>query len=422
MVDLNKNYDVIVVGAGPGGSTTAAYLGRAGIKTLLLDKAKFPRDKTCGDALSGKSMRVIRELGLESEIEKLPHGRIKGVTFSSPSGNIVSIPFPKNDPNRKGGYGYCMRRIHTDKIFFDAAKKTKNVEVKEKFQINEVIVENGFAVGVRGFDLGSKERKPVEFRTKIVIGADGVNSAVAKSVLGEKAKLQPKHSCDAVRVYYKGITDMTEDIEIHFFKSIQPGYFWIFPLENGRANVGLGLVTEDLQKKIKNEKKNLVSMLNEAIANEPIVRERFKNAKPEGLVTGWRLPFGSYKRQLAGDGWMLVGDAASLVDPFSGEGVGNATLSGRLAAVEAIDALKNSDFGRKRLEAYEHKLWEELGGEIDTSYKMQQVGRITWIIDKIVQKAQSKPEIRELISASLSNEETKKKFKNPLFYLKILFS
>jgi len=422
MVDLEKKYDIIVVGAGPGGSSTAAYLGRAGLKTLLLDKAKFPRDKTCGDALSGKSMKVVRELGLEKEIEKLPHSRIRGAIFSSPSGHIASIPFPKNDPNRRGGSGYCMRRIYTDKMFFDAAKKTKNVETAEKMQVNEVIMERGYAVGVRGIKLSSKKREPFEFRAKVIVGADGVNSIVAKKVLGDEAKLDPKHSCDAVRVYYEGIKDIEDKIEIHFFESIQPGYFWIFPLENGSANVGLGLVTEDLQKKIKKQKKNLVSMLNEAIENEPIIKKRFLGAKAISPVTGWRLPFGSHRRQLAGNGWVLVGDAASLVDPFSGEGVGNATLSGKLAAHEIADAILENDVSKSRLNTYHEKVWMELGEEIDTSYKMQQVGRIKWLIDKVVQKAQDKPEIRELISASLANEEAKKKFESPLFYLKILFS
>ncbi|MFH0927429.1 MAG: NAD(P)/FAD-dependent oxidoreductase [Candidatus Micrarchaeota archaeon] len=419
---LEKNYDVIVVGAGPGGSSIAAYLGRAGLKTLLLDKAKFPRDKTCGDALSGKSMTVVRELGLVSEIEKLPHAKISGVTFSSPSGKIATVPFPKSDPNRDGGTGYCMRRMHTDNMFFNAAKKTKNVDIIERFSASEVIMENEYAVGIRGIELADKERKLSEFRAKIIVGADGVNSVVAKCVLGEKAALEPKHTCDALRVYYDGISEMTDNIEIHFFESIQPGYFWIFPLEGGKANVGLGLVTSDLQKKMKNEKKNLVSMLNEAIANEPVIKERFRNAKPEGPITGWRLPFGSQRKQLAGNGWVLVGDAASLVDPFSGEGVGNATTAARLCSKVIADAIAKGDLSRENLSGYEKRLWEEIGPELDTSYKMQQVGRIKWLLDKVIEKAATKSEIRELIAASLANEKAKRSFENPLFYLKILFS
>ena len=415
-------FDVIVVGAGPGGSSTAAYLGRLGRSVLLLDKAKFPRDKTCGDALSGKSMRVIRELGLVGEVEKLPHGSISGVTFSSPNSTVVSIPFHSSDPNREGGTGYCIRRYNTDNLFFTAAKKTPNVSVREKFQVNEVVMEAGHAVGVKGIDLSTPDREETIYRARVIVGSDGVNSAVARSVLGEKAKLDPAHSCDAVRGYYSGIKGMNGQIEIHFVKSVMPGYFWIFPLENGTANVGLGLVSSDLAKKMKKDKTNLISMMNNIMVNEPMFKERFSEAKPLGAITGWRLPFGSTRRVLAGDGWVLVGDAASLVDPFSGEGVGNATASGRLAAQFIDEALVRDDVSRLSLARYEAAVWEELGKELSTSYKMQQLGRHSWLLNLVVGKAATKPAVRELISASLSDEQAKKKFESPLTYLWLLLT
>ncbi|MFH1306855.1 MAG: geranylgeranyl reductase family protein [Candidatus Micrarchaeota archaeon] len=418
---MENTFDVIIVGAGPGGATTAAYLGREGKKVLLIDKAKFPRDKTCGDAVSGKCMKVIRELGLVENIEKLPHAEIKGVTLSSPSGAVANVDFPENDPNRKGGTGYCVRRIYTDNMLFRCAKETANVEVKENFFVSEVIIDGGKAAGVRGIDF-EDGRKQKEFRGKIIVGADGVNSMVARSVLGEDAKLDDRHTCDAIRVYYKGITEMTKNIEIHFFDSCLPGYFWIFPLENGYANVGLGLISKDLKKRIA-EGTNLVKMFNDAIKNEPLIKERFKNAKPAGKVTGWRLPFGSYKRKLAGEGWVLVGDAASLVDPFSGEGVGNATAAGRLAAKTISKAIDEGELGEERLKEYEKNVWEELGEELSTSYKMQWMGtHFRWLLNKLVEKAATSKDIKELLSASLANEEAKKEFENPFFYLKILLT
>ncbi len=416
-------YDVIIVGAGPGGSSTAAYCGRAGLKVLLLDKAGFPRDKTCGDALSGKSMGVIRELGLVGEIEKMPHGTISGVLFSAPDGKAVSIPFHKSDPNRPGGSGYCMRRLHTDFMLFNAARKTPGVTIMEKFQVNEVVMdEQKKVVGIKGLDLADPRRGERIFNAKVVVGADGVNSAVVRAVLGEKGALPPQHSCDALRVYYEGITGMTNDIEIHFMASCMPGYFWIFPLDDGKANVGIGLITKDLNERMAKEKITLIGLLNNAIANEPIIKERFANAKAMGPITGWRLPFGSFRRQLAGEGWVLVGDAACLVDPFSGEGVGNATVSGKLAAQTISEAVKMGDLSRAKLAEYEKAVWAELGPELDTSYKMQQLGKQQWLLNMVVDKASSKPEIRDLISSSLANEEAKKNFKNPLFYLNLLLT
>jgi flavin-dependent dehydrogenase len=314
-----------------------------------------------------------------------------------------------------------MRRIYTDAMFFEAAKNTKNVQTKENFMVQEVIFDKGYAVGVKGIETGGK-REEREFFAKVIIGADGVNSAVARSVLGAKATLDGKHSCDAVRGYYKGVSGLTSNIEIHFFESVMPGYFWIFPLENGMANVGIGLVSSDLKKRMASKNKNLITIMNDAIQNEPLIKERFKNAKLEGQISGWRLPFGSHRRQLAGNGWVLVGDAASLVDPFSGEGVGNATASGRIAAETVSDALDDGNISRDMLSCYEREFWEEVGPELGTSYSMQKIGRIKWLINLVVKKAASKKEIKEFISASLANEDAKKNFKNPLFYLKLLLT
>ena len=431
MAEPPSSFDVIVVGAGPGGSTTAAYLGRLGRTVLLLEKARFPRDKTCGDALSGKSMRVLRELGLVEQVEKLPHGVICGVTFSSPNHASVSIPFQSDDPNRTKGQGFCMRRMHTDNAFFGVAKKTKGVSVREQFQVQEVIFEEATgadgkpvrrAVGVKGIDLSDPRREELVFRAKVVVGSDGVNSAVARSVLGAKAALDPAHSCDAVRGYYSGIQGLTNHIEIHFVKSAMPGYFWIFPLENGTANVGLGLLSKDLAAKMKKEKTSLLQMMDKIIKEEPVFKERFSDAKPLGPVTGWRLPFGSARRQLCGNGWLLVGDAASLVDPFSGVGVGNATASGRLAAQFIDEAIERGDVSKPILSRYEAAVWDELGSELSTSYKMQRLGRIEWLLNLVVGKAATKPAVRELISSSLSNEDAKKKLSSPLTYLWLLLT
>lgn len=418
----DEPYDAIIAGAGPGGSATAGYMGRAGLKVLLLEKATFPRDKTCGDAVSGKSMRAMRDFGLIGELEKVPHGRITGVLISSPDGSRADIPFLKNDPNRQGGRGYCVRRMDTDHIFFKAAKATRGVKVAEKFQVSAVIFDgNGKAIGVRGIDLSGKERQEREYYGKMTIGADSVNSQVARSVLGEGgAKLDPKHSCDAVRAYYKGVTGLTGNIEIHFLKSCMPGYFWIFPLENGCANVGLGILSDDLQKMIKKDGRSLVGIMNDAIENDPAIKGRFADAKIDGKLTGWRLPFGSKRRKIAGNGWMLVGDAASLVDPFSGEGIGNATMSGRLAAQVAAKAVAANDFSETALSEYPKLLWEGLGSEMKTSYTMQKLGRWKWLLDMIVRKAGKSQDFRDLLSASLSSEEAKKNFRSPLFYLKTL--
>lgn len=408
---MAEEYDVIIVGAGPGGSACAAYLGREGHRVLLLDKAKFPRDKVCGDAVSGKSFGVLKELNLLSKIEERPHAKIFGVVFSSPNGKVVQIDFPQPDPNNRRP-GYCMRRVVTDNMLFENAKKY--AQAREEFLVNDVLWENGQAVGVRG--LGMKTRQPEEFRAKVIVGADGVDSAVARK-MGVHS-LPPEHTCIATRVYYGGIAGLGSNIEIHFLPEFIPGYFWIFPLENGTANVGVGMVMSDVTK----QKKNITKTMFDAIENSPMLKERFRNAKRLDEARGWTLPFGSFRRKAYGNGCLLLGDAAMLVDPFSGEGVGNAVVSARIASRVIRKALAANDFSERVLKEYDDSLWAELGDELKTSYQMQKLGRHVWLVNFLIGKASKSKEVRDALSGTLGNEDAKKGLLSPLFYLKLLFA
>jgi len=415
-MDKLNEFDVIVVGAGPSGSTCASFLAKNNVKVLLLDKAVFPRDKTCGDAISGKSLGILKELGWDKEIESLPHGSVSGVLFSSPNGTIVNIPFPKNPKKgkykRDDGKGYAIRREIYDNFLFQHTKKLVHSYI-EGFEVKGLIKENNSVVGVKGIDSKGIEK---EFKAKIVVGADGANSVVATN-LGLN-KIIPDHHITALRAYYKNIAGCQGVIEIHFIESMLPGYFWIFPLENGLANVGVGIITKDIRK----NKLDLKQAMFDAIKEDPLFKERFKNAEMTSPVKGWTLPLGSFHRKLQGNGFVLVGDAASLIDPFSGEGVGNAMTSGKLASQTILKALEAKNYSSEILKEYEKNLWADLDGELKTSYMLQKIGRIRFLLNFVVGKAAKKKKVQEVISGMLANEEAKKKFVSPWFFLKLLFT
>ncbi|MFH1895217.1 MAG: NAD(P)/FAD-dependent oxidoreductase [archaeon] len=412
----SNEFDVIVVGGGPAGSSCASFLAKNNVKVLLLDKAVFPRDKTCGDAIIGKSLGILKELGWDTGIESLKHGNVYGVTFSSPNGTLVDIPFPKHAKEgkykREGGKGYVVRREVYDNFLFQNAKKLAFKTI-EGFAVTDLIKENDAVVGVKGTGSDKKEK---EFRAKIVVGSDGATSTVATKLgLNE---IDASHHITALRAYYKNVSGCKGTIEIHFINSMLPGYFWIFPLENNLANVGVGIITKDLRK----NKTNLQKAMLDAIKEDPLFKERFKNSEMISQIKGWTLPLGSKKRKLAGNGFVLLGDAASLIDPFSGEGVGNAMTSGKLASKIIIKALQQKNYSASVLEEYEKNLWNEIGAEIRTSYLLQRLGRIRFLLNFILGKAAKKKEVQEVISGMLANEKAKKDFVSPLFYLKLLFT
>ncbi|MBI5553950.1 MAG: geranylgeranyl reductase family protein, partial [Candidatus Diapherotrites archaeon] len=251
MVKSAQNtFDVIVCGGGPGGSSATFFLSQKGFRVLLLEKAGFPRDKTCGDAISGKSAGILRKMGLFEEAGKLPHGSVNGVIFSSPNATQITIPFPGAEKGR--GEGYVIRREVYDNFLFQNAKK-KATQTMEGFMVTDTLKEGEQIVGVKGMNLKTQEES--EFYAPLVVGADGAKSIIAeKTGLGE---VHLDHQCVAVRAYYENIANLSPNIEIHFINSVLPGYFWIFPVEGNKANVGIGMITSDMQK----QKKKLMPLM-----------------------------------------------------------------------------------------------------------------------------------------------------------------
>lgn len=404
-------YDVIIVGGGPGGASCALFCKKLGLKALLLERTKFPRDKTCGDGISGKSMRILRELGLDKKIEADLHRKIYGVVFSSPDGTLIDVAIPP-DAKNSIKYGYCARREVFDNVLFQEAKKA--VTTMENFDVKDLLMENGNVVGVKGTDLKTNQAK--EFRGNVVVGADSAISIVAKKVGVHDA--DPKHYFVAIRAYYENVKDNKDRIELHFIDEVLPGYFWIFPVDRNITNVGVGMLFEDMQKR--NTK--LPDAMYSAIKNNPLFKERFKGAKQVGPLKAWNLPLGSKHRKCTGNGWMLIGDAASLIDPFTGEGIGNALVSGKIAAQVALEAKNANDFSEGKLKAYDEKLWQLIGPELKTSQQMQNLSKNKFLLNFVMHKAQRSEGIQNFIANTLVDDAPRKKLASPLTYLKMIFA
>jgi flavin-dependent dehydrogenase len=253
---------------------------------------------------------------------------------------------------------------------------------------------------------------------RLLLVADGAQSRFSRHIAG--LEMSPRHHTAAVRGYYKGVSGMDAEnfVELHFLKEFIPGYFWVFPLPNGWANVGAGMRSDTVSRK----RVNLRERMTEIVDRTPQLRERFANAHLDGRVEGFGLPMGSKKRCLSGEGYLLLGDACWLIDPFTGEGIGNAVVSAKYAAVTAAKALEDKHVNAAVLAEYDAAIYRRMWSELRLSTRLQNLLHYPWLFNMIVNKATRRPKLRDTISLMYENVDLRQKLKRPGFYLRLLFS
>jgi len=412
----NYSTDIIIVGAGPAGATASLFLCKSGVKHIIADKAKFPRDKICGDALSGKVMNVLKKLNLNyaQEIYNNTENFIGsyGVKFAAPNGKCIDIPFKKDLEAHKNAAGFISKRINFDNFLFSKIDE-EFATILQNHQLKKIEkVSDGFHLTFQ-FD-----GILVNIFSKLIISAEGDRSLVRKQFT--TYKLDDNHYCAGLRAYYKGVTDFHSKnfIELHFLPELSPGYFWIFPLPNGEANVGVGL----LSKTVSQKKINLRKAMQLAIENNPTIKNRFINATQIGETKGWGLPLGSKKQTICGDGFMLTGDAASLIDPFTGEGIANAMISGIYAAQQAVKCVEQNNYSSQFMQEYETIVFKNLWSELKLSHKIQRLSKHAWLFNYLINKCEKNETLRDTITVMFDDVDLRNKLKKPSFYFKLLFN
>lgn len=400
--------NICIIGAGPAGCSASLYLSKNNIPHLIVDKAAFPRDKICGDAFSGKVVDVFKELNLHIPVEnKLLDSW--GVTFVAPNGKALRVPFNPKMDKKLAAPGFIAKRFDFDNILLQKVKESEFATYVEQLECRyfEFEYEDG---KWQCFD----RHKNLVIEANYLLVADGAQSAFARHVAG--IEQEPEHYAAGIRAYYKNVTGLDKDnfIELHFLKEFIPGYLWIFPLPNGEANVGIGL-RSDL---VKERNLDLKKVLIELIQNHPELSKRFEHAEMIDSIKGWGLPFGSKQRQISGNQFLLLGDAASLIDPFTGEGIGNAMISG----IEAGKVMTQMHLGKAiTLANYDEQVYDRLWKELQLSTKLQQLANQKWLFNWLINKATTNKVLRHTISNMFMDLDIRDQLKKPSFYFKFLF-
>ena len=320
--------DVAIVGAGPAGATAACHFARAGFRVTLIDQHCFPRDKACGDFVGPSGLVELDGLGLSSQPPFRNANKIFHGALYINGDKVIGRPFPQIDGLR--GYGLCIPRMLLDDLIVQAAVACGARLIEEA----RVTGYESDRTGVTMFHQGRRGRQSL--RTRLLIGADGSSSLISRILRG--APPPRRDRIVAVRAYFEGAFESADRADLYFSSSSFPGYSWLFPTGTTSANVGVGMLLEAWSP----TKQQLSQLLTQLIESDPALSFRLGRAKMYGKIVGWPLATFNPRLPIIGNRVVLIGDAAGLINPLTGEGIQYALRSARWSA-EALRAPLSSD-------------------------------------------------------------------------------
>jgi geranylgeranyl reductase family protein len=377
-----QNFDVIIVGAGPAGASCALALKDSSLNILLLDKATFPRDKICGDAIGGRSIKNLYKYAPEliEEIRSFGTNEITSTTRVFINNQTPFNFYWKNE-------AYCIKRYEFDALLLKhTLKNNSTLTFKANFKVDDVIEGDDKIV------IGNKNTNTY-YSANLLVAADGSQSFLAKQLIN--LKLDTSNFSAAVRAYYSNVDGvLPNQTEIHVYKDFMPGYLWIFPVGNNIANVGYGMLSKEVSKR----NINLKQSLSQILERNPQLMKRFQHATIESDIKGFGLALGSRRVQLYGDHFLLVGDAASLIDPKSGDGISNAIESGIISAKTIINSHKLNNFSKEVLKQYKTDLNKKISKELIFSTIILQFGTYFPFLIRIIPSLMKIKWLRKLAS------------------------
>jgi len=365
----NKRYDVIIVGAGPAGSTTAIALRRKGRSVLLVDRSDFPRNKSCGDGIPPGTVEILNDLGMADHIRGAGFYPINSIRLVSPGGRVWEAEFR----SRRGDSAfYIAPRVQFDNMLLDYALDQGAEFLRANVQ--DLLIDRERVVGVQA----AAGAESLDLQATVVVGADGATSTVARR-LGVK-KREPSLRGVAVRAYVDGIDTLPNRVEFYFLNKLLPGYGWVFPLGPDRANVGV--ITRADRFKVIGER--LEDLMHEFLASKAMTG-RVGETTDVHDVDAWQLTYAhDLRNSRVFEGAILVGDAGAYIDALTGEGIHNALLTAVRAAQTIDEALTSGECTRERLVDYDTLCRDSIGQLVKRSHRAQNwIARFPWMMELV---------------------------------------
>jgi geranylgeranyl reductase family protein len=331
---MSDRYDVLVIGGGPSGAAAAYWLAQQGRRVLVVEKKRFPREKTCGDGLTPRAVRELHDMGLADPLGD--YQRYDGLR-SIAHGVTLELAWP--DHPDFPPYGYVIRRRDLDEMVAGQAVKA-GATVWPATEATDPLVEGGLVTGAIVHRKESGRREPV--RARYLVVADGANSRFGRALGTARDRSYPMGM--AVRGYFESPYHDDPWIESHLDLRDRegnhlPGYGWVFPVGDGTVNVGVGLLSTFAGWKSVN-----TSRLMDAFVATAPARWDIRPETSCGPPTGGKLPMGLSVRPRIGPNVLAIGDASGAINPFNGEGIAYGYETGRLAAACVARALSGDGF------------------------------------------------------------------------------
>jgi len=345
---------VVIVGGGPAGSSAAYFMARAGLEVLVLDRARFPRDKPCSEYMSPQASRILAEMGALDAVESSGAAQLTGMRVHAPNGATIHGEFVAGHGYR--GFrdrGLAVRRTILDAILLQRARAA-GARVEEGVRVTDVVKDaSGRVIGVQ---TSAAAGAPGTVSAEMVIGADGLRSVVGRRLGLIRASCWPRRI--ALVTHYRNVHGSRQFGEMHVDRS---GYLGIADVGNGLTNVAL-VVPVSRAAEIATDR---TEFLESWIAERPRIAELFSTAERVDPVraTG---PFASAARRAWTRGAALVGDAAEFFDPFTGEGIYTALRGGELLAnhvAQSFESSRKGAGGDAAIRAYDAARRAEFGGK-----------------------------------------------------------